>query len=228
MNLEDFLHSPTPLIKGELFRWTAWFRWRIETSTFIYWKGLIFLAFEVSFELAPAITFVIFPLDFTATICIGFSLVLSLGAWNRDELRSANIPDTVRFLLTNSVIIKNSLWVLVARQRRLRWESTVWFLMRDSVSQWMGEDPAGLWSHTHRLWWWWEMRVNWKGLWAFWMPEWLTGRGAFTGPWDTCHLLSFSYDMFGKHLRMEERVDGLSFKSAPARKAFHSENFEKP
>ena len=45
------------------------------------------------------------------------------------------------------------------------------------------------------------------------------GRRAFTGPWNTRHLLSFSYDRFGKHLHMEERgVDGLSFKSAPREK----------
>ena len=105
-----------------------------------------------------------------------FSLVLSLGAWNRDELRSANIPDTVGFPLTNSVIIKNSLWVLwpkAATQALLGADSVV-SDERLGLSGW-GEGPAGLWSHVHRLWWWWEMRMWTEGLWAFWTPEWLTG-----------------------------------------------------
>ena len=38
-----------------------------------------------------------------------------------------------------------------------------------------GDGPAGLWSHVHRLCWWWEMRMWTEGLWAFWTPEWLTG-----------------------------------------------------
>lgn len=80
-----------------------------------------------------------------------------------------NSPNKVKFLLTNSVITENSLWVLEAKGccTGCAW-SWVWFLRGfSSVDE---ERLQEAFSHTHK--------PVWVGSVVWWMPEWLMGEGS--------------------------------------------------